>query len=40
MDEISKQRILEQIDKENFNNFKYLKEKYLDFKQTLGRIPN
>ena len=40
MDEISKQRILEQIDKENFNNIKYLKEQYFEFKTTLGnKIP-
>lgn len=40
MDEISKQRILEQIEKENFNSFRYLKEQYLNFKQSLGRVPN
>ena len=40
MDEISKQRILEQIDKENFNHLKYLKEQYFEFKTILGnRIP-
>ena len=32
MDEISKQRILEQIEKENFNSLKYLKEQYFEFK--------
>ena len=32
MDEISKNRILEQIDSENFNNLKYLKEQYFEFK--------
>ena len=32
MDEISKQRILEQIENQNFNNFKYLKEQYFEFK--------
>ena len=36
MDEISKQRILEQIDKENFNHLKYLKEQYFEFKAILG----
>ena len=40
MDEISKQRILEQIDKENFNSMKYLKEQYFEFKTVLGnKIP-
>jgi hypothetical protein len=36
MDEISKQRILEQIDNENFNHSKYLKEQYYEFKSILG----
>jgi len=36
MDEISKQRILEQIDKQNFNHLKYLKEQYFEFKSILG----
>ena len=36
MDEISKNRILEQIDNENFNSMKYLKEKYFEFKAILG----
>jgi superfamily II DNA or RNA helicase len=40
MDEISKQRILEQIEKENFNSLKYLKEQYFEFKSLCGnRIP-
>jgi hypothetical protein len=40
MDEISKQRILEQIEKENFNNLKYLKEQYFEFKSLLdNKIP-
>ena len=40
MDEISKQRILEQIDSENFNSMKYLKEQYFEFKAVLGnKIP-
>lgn len=40
MDEISKQRILEQIEKENFNSLKYLKEEYFVFKnQMKNKIP-
>ncbi|MCG3668961.1 DEAD/DEAH box helicase [Aliarcobacter butzleri] len=39
MDEISKNRILEQINKENFNQLKYLKEQYFEVKNILGRIP-
>ena len=40
MDEISKQIILEQIEKENFNSLKYLKEQYFEFKTLLNnRIP-
>lgn len=40
MDRISKHRILEQIDNENFNSFKYLKEGYLEVKSLLGnKIP-
>ncbi|PLY05976.1 MAG: DUF3427 domain-containing protein [Arcobacter sp.] len=40
MDNISKQRILEQIDNENFNSMKYLKEQYFEFKAILGnKIP-
>lgn len=40
MDEISKERILEQIDRENFNSLKYLREEYLEFKKmNQGRIP-
>ena len=40
MDEISKQRILEQIEKENFNSLKYLKEQYFEFKALLNnKIP-
>ena len=40
MDEISKQRILEQIEKENFNNLKYLKEQYFEFKSLFdNKIP-
>jgi superfamily II DNA or RNA helicase len=40
MDEISKNRILEQIDNENFNNLKYLKEQYFEFKVFLeNKVP-
>lgn len=39
MDEISKNRILEQINKENFNQLKYLKEQYSEVKNILGKVP-
>ncbi|MFD1359862.1 DEAD/DEAH box helicase [Fictibacillus halophilus] len=40
MDKISQERILEQIDKENFNSMKYLKEEYYEFKKlNQGHIP-
>ncbi|PGV47831.1 DEAD/DEAH box helicase [Bacillus sp. AFS037270] len=40
MDKISEERILAQIDKENFNSMKYLKEEYFEFKKlNQGRIP-
>jgi superfamily II DNA or RNA helicase/HKD family nuclease len=40
MDKISQERILEQIDRENFNSMKYLKEEYNEFKKlNSGRIP-
>lgn len=40
MDRISQERILEQIDKENFNSMKYLKEEYFEFKKmNQGKIP-
>lgn len=40
MDEISKNRILEQLDDENFNTIKYLKEQYYGFKTILNeKIP-
>jgi len=40
MDEISKKRILEQIDNQNFNHIKYLKEQYFTFKELmLNKIP-
>ncbi|MFJ7744728.1 DEAD/DEAH box helicase [Peribacillus sp. NPDC097295] len=40
MDKISEERILSQIDKENFNSLKYLKEEYYEFKKmNQGKIP-
>ncbi len=40
MDEISKQRVLEQLENENFNSFKNLKEQYQSFKMvTNHKIP-
>ena len=40
MDKISKDRILKQIDDENFNSMKYLKNEYYEFKSMFGnRIP-
>jgi hypothetical protein len=40
MDKISQDRILEQIDRENFNSMKYLKEEYFEFKNlNNGYIP-
>ncbi|GIN88216.1 DNA repair helicase [Heyndrickxia sporothermodurans] len=40
MDKIAQERILAQIDKENFNSMKYLKEEYFEFKKlNQGRIP-
>ena len=39
MDEILKERILEQIENENFNTLKYLKEEYNNFKNLLKRVP-
>lgn len=39
MDEISKNRILEQINKENFNQLRYLKEQYSEVKNILGKVP-
>ncbi|MDR4947192.1 DEAD/DEAH box helicase [Neobacillus cucumis] len=40
MDKISQERILAQIDKENFNSLKYLKEEYFEFKKlNQGRTP-
>ncbi|EHH2531203.1 DEAD/DEAH box helicase [Vibrio parahaemolyticus] len=41
LDPISKEQILRQIEDENFNSMKYLKEEYLNFKLDLGnRIPS
>ncbi|MFC0524704.1 DUF3427 domain-containing protein [Pontibacillus salicampi] len=41
MDKISQERILAQIDLENFASLKYLKDEYLEFKKLLsGRIPS
>ncbi|GHI00069.1 DEAD/DEAH box helicase [Neobacillus kokaensis] len=40
MDKISQERILAQIDSENFNSMKYLKEEYFEFKKlNQGRVP-
>jgi superfamily II DNA or RNA helicase len=40
LDEISQERILAQIDQENFNSMKYLKEEYFEFKKlNSGRTP-
>ncbi|MFC7373476.1 DEAD/DEAH box helicase [Fictibacillus iocasae] len=40
MDKISQERILEQIDRENFKSLRYLKEEYFEFKKmNQGRIP-
>ena len=40
MDEIVKERIIQQIENENFNTLKYLKEEFLTFKIELKRTPN
>ncbi|QGU94451.1 DUF3427 domain-containing protein [Clostridium bovifaecis] len=40
MDRISQERILKQLDNENFNSMKYLKEEYLQFKRMRGgKVP-
>lgn len=40
MDKISQERILEQIDRENFNSMRYLKEEYNEFKKlNSGKVP-
>ncbi|GAA0076044.1 DUF3427 domain-containing protein [Clostridium sp. CTA-5] len=36
MDRIAQERILEQLNEENFNSMKYLKEEYLEFKKMNG----
>ncbi|MGM0519241.1 MAG: DEAD/DEAH box helicase [Campylobacterota bacterium] len=36
-DSISKERILKQIDNQNFNSFSFLKESYFKFKELLGK---
>lgn len=39
-DRISKERILNQLEKENFNSMRYLKQEYMSFKALMsGRIP-
>ena len=40
IDEISKEKILSQIENENFNTMKYLKEEYYAFRNSIGKIPN
>ncbi|MGL5055796.1 MAG: DEAD/DEAH box helicase family protein, partial [Fusobacteriaceae bacterium] len=40
MDKVSKEHILNQIENENFNSVKYLKEEYMSFKNILKRVPN
>lgn len=40
IDKISKDKILSQIENENFNTMKYLKEEYIAFKNNIGKIPN
>lgn len=39
LDEVCKEQIINQLEQENFNNFKYLKEEYDNFKDLLRRIP-
>lgn len=40
MDRIAQERILEQLNEENFNSMKYLKEEYLEFKKMNGgKVP-
>ncbi|MFD3158804.1 DEAD/DEAH box helicase (plasmid) [Haloimpatiens sp. FM7330] len=40
MDKIAQDRILEQLNEENFNSMKYLKEEYLEFKKMNGgKVP-
>ncbi len=40
MDEIIKERILAQIEAENFNGVKYLREEYYNFKNYIKKIPS
>ena len=40
MDEIVQERIIKQIENENFNTLKYLKEEFFIFKKEIKRIPN
>lgn len=39
MDKISKEIILKQLEEENFNSFKYLKEQYFEFKNIIKTTP-
>lgn len=39
MDEIVREEILDQIENENFNTMRYLKEEYLAFKNLVKRVP-
>lgn len=39
LDEICKEEIIKQLDNENFNSMKYLKEEYEIFKEFLKRVP-
>lgn len=39
LDEISKERIFKQLENENFNTLKYLKDEYINFKNQLNKIP-
>ncbi len=39
MDKISKKMILKQLEEENFNSFKYLKEQYFEFKTLIKTTP-
>ncbi|WP_419782756.1 DEAD/DEAH box helicase [Malaciobacter marinus] len=39
MDEISKKRVLKQLDEENFNSFRYLKQQFIEFKNDIKKVP-
>ncbi|RXJ85576.1 DUF3427 domain-containing protein [Arcobacter sp. CECT 8985] len=39
MDEISKQSILKQLDEQNFNSFRHLKQQFIDFKNSINKTP-